>query len=60
MSSLPEVTPLVQRYPDPYYSLGKYGEHYLMSDGVRSRHESSAEVYRIIDQLKRKKQQSTT
>jgi hypothetical protein len=49
-----QLTPLVQKYKDPYYQLGANGEHYLMSDGIRSRHESASEVYRLID-LKRQR-----
>lgn len=52
---LPTAKPLEQKYKDPFYQRGANGEHYLMSDDIRSRHESASEVYTIIDRLKRKK-----
>lgn len=50
--------PLEQKYADPYYQIGAGGEHYVMSDGVRSRHESSGEAYHIINMIKANKKEA--
>lgn len=58
MNTTTAPKPLEQKYPDPYYQLGYFGEHYVMSDGVRSRHETSGEAYRIINMIKANRKQA--
>jgi hypothetical protein len=46
--------PFERRYDGrPYYQRGAQGEHYVMYEGIRSRHETADIAWEVIETLRR-------